>query len=170
MWGGFDAYESMVAQRVRVVAAFARRPKVLHSGEPILAVKINSQLLDAAHAGSSCGIPVLAGVPLVNSLLAFSMKVRCGWYRLTLEHASGEDLNFAISVPDLLPVAPECPGIVGPLARQQLVDVVRTASSALEWSDAVHGLRAIVSCSHSGRARWPAPQYRPFCVVIPQER
>lgn len=55
--GGRVGRESVSGRASRVVAAFARRPKILHPGDESILVKINDVLFAAARAGAEVGIP-----------------------------------------------------------------------------------------------------------------
>lgn len=96
--GARIAEESMGGHRVRVVAAFARRPKVLRSGQPSILVKINAQLFVGAAEGSEFGIPVLAGVPLVASLSDFTIGVPCSWFYIAPNSPDRNDYEFFLPV------------------------------------------------------------------------
>jgi hypothetical protein len=52
--------ESMEHHRVRVVGAYARRPKVIHPGDDKILVKVNDLLFSAAIEGTAFGIPIFA--------------------------------------------------------------------------------------------------------------
>jgi hypothetical protein len=81
--GSRIAYECDKSQPIRVLNVFARRPKVSVPQQPRIEVKFNSSLFDKAGLAAEVGIPTLAGVPLVSSIMEFNMDARCAWFSLS---------------------------------------------------------------------------------------
>lgn len=74
----------------RLLAAFARRPKVLVSGDRVVTVKFGHMLFEVARKARSFGIPVLAGVPLVSALEGLAHTPECWWF-LIRDHSGNRD-------------------------------------------------------------------------------
>lgn len=155
---------------VRVVAAFARRPKVSNPGDEKILVKINDALFAAAQAGEEVGIPVLAGVPLVNSLAQFSMVVRCAWFHITAAPQSWWDAEFWIPMSDDGAHSHvELPhGVVGPLTGTHVVEAVDSQCRDLCWEEALDSMRHV---KIAGGHQHPifGGGYRPFFLVMAQD-
>jgi hypothetical protein len=158
--------ESISNHTIRVVAAFARRPKVVRPGDERILVKVNEQLFAAARAGAEVGIPVLAGVPLVNNLVDFSIGVSCSWFHISSTSQPTADREFllALSEEPRRPALQE--GVSGPLTQMELVNIAQSWCSELDWMGAVDGMRYVKS---AGGIHHPlfGGGYRPFFALMP---
>ncbi|NQT93803.1 MAG: hypothetical protein HQ559_13675 [Lentisphaerae bacterium] len=161
--------ESLIDAPVRVVAAFARRPKVFDPGDERILVKINDVLFAAAQAGEQVGIPVLAGVPLVNSLVEFSTGVRCAWFHIAATPSSAWEAEFWIPVSGEEGINHlELPqGVAGPLTGADVVDAVDSQCRDLCWEEALYAMRHVKS---AGGYQHPlfGGGYRPFFLMMVQ--
>lgn len=165
--GARTAEESMRSRRVRIIAAYARRPKVLYSDQPRILVKINAPLFTGAAEGLKFGIPVLTGVPLVTALSGFSIGVPCSWFHLTPNPSRHNDSEFLIPVSDqpLSALIFES-SISGPLTDAQIGDLVKSETREMSWIEATEGMRTIRKAGY-GYVQIPfAVGYRPFFIVI----
>ena len=164
--GSRIADESMGGQRVRAVAAYARRPKVFGSDQCNILVKINTAVFAAASEGSKFGIPVFAGVPLVTSLSDFSIGVPCCWFHLGPTSPEKNDYEFLIPLSVQASMSTLDPSISGPLTREQIIDVVKSQSREILWEEAVVGMRTIRKSGRQYAASPFAMGYRPFFLVV----
>lgn len=162
--------DSLIEVPVRVVAVFARRPKVFCPGDEKILVKINDTLFAAAQAGGQVGIPVLAGVPLVNSLAHFSTGVPCSWFHIGNAPPSGWDVEFWMPLSE----AEACnhlelpQGVAGPLIGAQVGETVDSQCSELHWEEALDAMRHVKS---AGGYQHPifGGGYRPFFLVMARD-
>jgi hypothetical protein len=163
--GGRVGRESMNHHAVRIVAAFPRRPKVLHPGDGRILVKLNDVLFAAAHAGAEVGIPVLAGVPLVNDLASFSIGSPCSWFHISATSHLATDHEFLLPLVDDLhrPILPQ--GVAGPLTQPELVDIAESLCEELDWVQVLDGMRHVKS---AGGIQHPifSGGYRPFFLLL----
>ena len=164
--GARVGFESMGSHPVRVMAAYARRPKVLHPGDDRILVKINSLLFGGARAGAEFGIPVLAGVPLVNSLSDFSLGVPCSWFHLAPTSQGVADSEFLLSVSEQSPMSTSQEGISGPLTPKDIVEIAESQCHQLDWMDAAEGMRCVKRAEGAYAGPFGAG-YRPFFLVMP---
>lgn len=157
--------ESFDGRAVRVAAAFARRPKVTHPGCDSILMKVNDVLFATAHAGSEVGVPVFAGVPLVNNLVDFSVGVRCAWFHVTSTSDWSDDREFRLSLTCelLVPEPPE--GVAGPLNQTQLLQIVESQCEQVDWMFALNAMRYVKS---AGGMQHPifGGGYRPFFLLM----
>jgi hypothetical protein len=158
--------ESMGNQTVRVVGAYARRPKVIHPGDDRILVKINDLLFSAAQKGAEFGIAVFAGVPLVNSLADFSLGVRCSWFHIPGTSHAVTDCEFLLPVSEQSPMPTLQHGISGALTPAGIVEIAESQCRELHWMEAAEGMRSVKSPEgmHAGPF---GGGYRPFFLVIP---
>ncbi len=158
--------ESMGSHPVRVMAAYARRPKVIHPGDDRILVKINALLFGGARAGVEFGIPVLAGVPLVNSLSDFSLGVPCSWFHLAPTSQGVADSEFLLSVSEQSPMPTLQEAISGPLTPKKIVEIAESQCHELDWMDAAEGMRCVKKAEGTYAGPFGAG-YRPFFLVMP---
>jgi hypothetical protein len=147
--GARTADESMRERGVRVLAAYARRPKVAHAGDETILVKINALLFSSARAGAEFGIPVLAGVPLVSSLLEFSIGIPCAWF--LVEPVKQADTEFSLRLSQL--------------TREEIVDVAASRCWEMDWMLAGEGMRSVKEQEQGYRGLFGAG-YAPFFLAM----
>jgi hypothetical protein len=161
--GARTADESMGDRRVKVLAAYARRPKVTHAGDETILIKLNSLLFASARAGAGFGIPVLAGVPLVSSLLHLSIGVPCAWFLLEPVEQADTEFNIRLSQPREVenPVS----GVSGPLTREEIADVAASKCREMAWMLAAEGMRSVRDTEQGYRGPFGAG-YTPFFLAM----
>jgi len=163
--GGRVGRESVGDRAIRLVAAFARRPKVLHPGDERILVKINDVLFAAAHAGAEVGIPVLAGVPLVSDLLDFSIGVQCSWFHISATSYQTADEEFLLALAER-PQRPTLPqDVAGPLTAMELAELAESCCRELDWMQAREGMRHIKSAGGFQHSIFGGG-YRPFFLLV----
>jgi hypothetical protein len=151
-------------QRVKIVIAFARRPKVDRRNPNFIHMKINSQLLEYAASSREFGIPVLAGMPLISTLADFRIDVPCSWF----------DLNsFAASETDVL-LAMNRAGHLSTISKQQFpnlsplddasIQKIAKNSASLTWLNAADKLKELRS-RNDGRFLFFGG-YKPFQMAL----
>jgi hypothetical protein len=161
------AKQSLADGQYRLVTAYARRPKVITAGDPQVMMRVNGDLFGAAHVGERLGCPVLAGVPLVSHMLAFTLGADCAWFQL-------HDLGGALNAPSdvWLDVASSVSsggyGLSAPLNSIELLRIVRSAAclDRTEIVDAIHEMRYAAAPAHA--SRWGG-SYKPFHLLIPAD-
>lgn len=149
----------------RVVAAFARRPKVAHAGSESIVVKVNEILFSTAHLGTYFGVPILAGVPMINDLHDFFVGASCSWFHITSQSELNVDREFRLSLEGEVQNGSLPTGIAGPLSKTEIVEVVESQCRELDWLSVLDAMRHLKS---AGRTRHPifSCGYRPFFMVI----
>lgn len=159
--------ESVCHWPVRVVAAFARRPKVAHPGSESILVKFNDVLFAAAHAGAEVGVSVFVGVPLVTDLVFYSVGVRCSWFHITSPSKWNRDQELWLALSGQPQCAEPPQGIAGPLGATALADIAESESHELDWRSALEAMRYVKS---AGRSQHPFfGGYRPFFLLMMAE-
>jgi len=93
--GGIMAKQSMDGQLLKVVALYARRPKIDKVLQPIVQVKFNERLFERAKFLEDNGIPVFAGVPLISSLFDYKLTSPCAWFSF-IENGNEELINVTL--------------------------------------------------------------------------
>ena len=150
---------------VRLLAVFARRPKVV-TGDPWrIVVKVNEELFDYARRAAAVGVPTLAGVPLATSVAGLA-RCRAAWFHLDpSQPACSQILHLSPSGTIVEPIMSS--GCAVPLDRAALVNVASKATP-MSWRDATEHLRSLKRAT--GRQLWAWwAAYQPFHVVVPQD-
>lgn len=153
---------------VRIVTAYARRPKVEGTNDRTISMKINASLFQAAASGLSEGSPVLAGIPLVTNLLEFTMEASCVWFQLLTPVDSLEDVEVRLALDgaridsDLV-----CPVVDGPLTTDRILSIIKNNARPTTWDNAVDLMRRIRAQGEGKQHGFSMSGYRPFYLVIP---
>jgi hypothetical protein len=161
---------------VRVLAAYARRPKVGYPGQSTIEVKFNALLFHHAWALHQAGIPLLAGVPCVSRLSDFQLDVPCAWFRIE-PHKDGWGDTHAILETDSPSHAqfyhPATP-VQGPLTSDALIQLAQEGSQRWQWPEIMSYLsgrsRDLLGSSFA-RSSWFGNYmfYRPFYLLLRDE-
>lgn len=161
--GARTADQSMGQRRVKVLAGYPRRPKVIHAGDETILVKINGPLFASARAGAGLGIPVLAGVPLVSSLLQFSIGVPCAWFLIEPVEKADTEFNLRLSQPR--EVKNLVNGVSWPLTPEEIADIAASRCREMDWMLAAEGMRSVKEQEQGYRGPFGVG-YTPFFLVM----
>jgi hypothetical protein len=135
--------------KFRVVAVFPRRPKVLSPGDNRVFVKFNQQLFQSAHGAEEAGIPVLAGIPLVSSLMDFGLHCHYAWFQIRSKAIPQKDLIWEVDLDgNIMGENLNNVPIEGPLDDDEILDIVHTATSTLSWDETIERIRMVRPVSH----------------------
>lgn len=164
--GGSLAEACVGPHRVRLVAAYARRPKVESPGSKLLRMKINAPLFRSAELGRNLGVPVLAGVPLATELLRFCVTTPCAWFLLNDRFNMGADVIVTLDRSGQIQDGQEERRLVrGPLSEAEILGEIAGKAVLMEWGDAVQAIRALRKSEKD--YGWFVSGYRPFFLIIP---
>lgn len=154
-------------RRLRVVAVFARRPK-LAAGN-VIAVKLNAELSEFALVAASHGIPTFAGVPVVENLFDLGDAFSTLW--LSMHDREPVDIHFTISSGSLGAVATDEHGRrMNTIGLDDISEAAKSAT-ALDWRDVVKAIREArnVQRAFGGRGLfWGGGGYQPVYLLIPE--
>jgi hypothetical protein len=157
------------SEPVRIITAFARRPKIGGHSKGTVLMKINLELFGAAAQGALGGCPVLAGVPLATGLLQFTLSTRCAWFHLRPQSTEASvDVEIQLDLdgqPRASSGSKNC--VAGPLLPEDILRLVKSDARPLSWEEATRCIRAVRSCGYP-RSHWFfTPGYRPFHLIVP---
>lgn len=152
---------------VRLVNVFARRPKVDFPGQAYIDVKFNSTLFDVASNSANAGIPMLAGVPLVSSLMDLSLATPCAWFSLLGKEGSDVCYRLALdgSIDDR---SLRSSAVRGPLYENEIIELALESSRKMPWHEAVENLRMIRRGAKRHESYWFmfGGRYYPFSLML----
>jgi hypothetical protein len=165
--GNATTRKLMANMPVRLLTAFARRPKISRLREGHVTMKVNQELLTYARVSTSAGIPVFSGIPLVSSLFTLRVECPCCWFDLREFVSADRDCFVVITLDGT--IASNHPShklSPRPLNDLQILAIVNQ-SSVLPWEDAVETIRRIrYMTPESGRFSFFGG-YKPFHFVLP---
>lgn len=167
--GGSMAMKSVGDCRVRVVSAYARRPKVIEPTDSTILMKVNSFLLRAGTIGIEAGSPVFAGVPLATGLLQFSLNTPCCWFHLKGGASDNQDINININLSGQIQNGNfNNSKVCGPLADKDILTLVKQYSRLMCWNEAVDCIRHVRASGEIGMRAFFLSTYRPFYLILPE--
>jgi len=168
--GATMALRSVGDCRVRIITAYARRPKVCSPTDTIIFMKVNSLLLQAGAMGVQTGIPVFTGVPLATGLLQYSINTPCCWFHIQDEYPDGRDINITISLSGKRQEDDsDSSGIIGPLKAKDILSLVKKHARLMCWEEAVDCMRRIRCGGEIRMGAFYFSDYRPFYLVLPEK-
>lgn len=122
---------------IRLLAMYARRPKICNPNQDHISVKINGMLFESAHYLKENGIPTIVGVPQVSSIMDFHVGCPCSWFQLCTDRNFESDIEFSINIKSnqCNIELPSC--IQGPLKDEELLDLFNKGTHLPSWQDAI---------------------------------
>lgn len=121
--GSNIAKDNYKEKLVRIVALYARRPKIDKDNSSYILMTINHEIFNRADFLEKNGIPVFAGMPLVKTIEDYSLFSRCAWIYLS-SISPRSDIKFLIN---------EIEGI----CTEEIIGIVRDRTIPMDWGQAV---------------------------------
>lgn len=146
---------------LRVLAVFARRPKVDGPHADVITAKLNEELFIYANEAHTLGIPTLAGIPLVASLSQLRPNCPCAWFRLHRGHGTGIEIAVDLRGECLVPC--DRPEVTGPTELEALAEATVSSATTVEWEDALERMRCLRRLGKKGLFY---RGYNPFHVLL----
>lgn len=151
---------------VRVLAVFARRPKVTKDPE-VVGGKLNAELMEFAADAATCGIPCVAGFPAVGRLVDMCGDFKTHWFLVPTRGAGDSTFTVNTSSPDAEPQW-ESGRPIDVLSLGQVADLVEDGSSPRPWAAAMDAIeRSRVKRAYGMFGPYGGNPYRPVYVMIP---
>ena len=120
---------------LRVLAMFARRPKIVN-GEHLVAGKINKELYEFADASRRAGIPAIAAFPAASSLWSLYVDPPVFWISLQIKKPS--DIEFILDTSNHSCQPYRRDGCAVPvLSDEEVLEMVNREAKVLEWDEAM---------------------------------
>lgn len=153
---------------IRLLAMYARRPKVCEPGQDYILVKINRILFERACYLKENGIPTIIGVPRVSSIMNLHIGCPCSWFKLCPDKNFRSDIEFSIDIKsnkcdDKLPLS-----IQGPLEDEELLNLFSKGVLLPSWQDAIQILRgeSLYYRLYENSLYWRMGMYKPVYFII----
>lgn len=148
---------------VRVVAVFARRPK-LFGRDDAIEIKFNDELFEYASAAQEVGMPVVAGAPIASSVFDLTERCPVSWFAISPDHRGERLVTVDVAPPHR--VEPRDRGVRGPLSDDTILEIVGREAATKRWSEVADAFRRVRSMSGLRRYVWWGAGYKPFIVII----
>ena len=165
--GNSMGQEAFKGKEVKLVAVFARRPKVGYSGDDHILAKFNSSILRHAFLARSFGIPVLAGVPLISDLASFRINSECRWFIVDGSISDTRDLKIFLSRRgDIVGHIGPLKTVRGPSSTSDIVRDIRKVARESTWISWLNVIREIRMQLDERHHFWFSGSYKPFYLVL----
>ena len=148
---------------IRLLAMYARRPKIHDPDQDHILVKLNDILFERAYYLKENGIPTIAGVPRVSSIMELHTACPCSWFNLCPDCNFRSDVEFMIDIASNKCDTELPPSIRGPLEDVELLSLFDKATHLPSWQDAIQILRAegLDYDFYGSSLYWPMGIYKP---------
>ena len=127
---------------IRLLAMYARRPKICDPDQDYILVKINDILFERACYLKENGIPTIIGVPRVSSIMDLHIGCPCSWFSLFSDRDSKSEIEFRIDIKSNKCDVELPASIQGPLKDEELLSLFNKGTHLPSWQDAIQILGA----------------------------
>jgi hypothetical protein len=121
--------------QVKVVAFFARRPKIFNSNDNIIEGKINSSLYEFSEQAAQFNIPVFCGLPITTNIFELN-KPECLWFQIDPK-SEKEDNIFYFDLETKSLYFPYSENEPVSLSQKEIIEIIDNTSNEMFWSDAI---------------------------------
>ncbi len=152
---------------IRVVAMYARRPKISDPGQDQILVKFNRELFLHARRLRDVDIPVFAGVPRVSTIMDLCIGAPCSWFEINGDDSAPEGEECTLDVQSGAVTSSSSQRSWVPATEEHIDRIVASSTCQMPWSDAIERIR--FSRAPQDSLGWSSRlgSYKPvyFCVV-----
>jgi hypothetical protein len=127
---------------IRLLAMYARRPKVSEPEQDHILVKINGRLFERAYYLKENGIPTVVGVPRVSSIMDLYIGCPCSWFMLCPDKDCTQDVEFNIDIKSNKCYIKLPAEVRGPLDDVELISLFTKGKYIQSWHDAIEIMRS----------------------------
>ena len=158
--------ESAPHRCLKVIAIFARRPKVIVPNDDVIVAKLNKELFAYSAEAAMTGIPTLAGIPLVASLDQMTINCRTVWFRM--DGLPSYDIELPLTLDGHLHQPCQNAHITGPDELKRFAAEVVEQAAVLRWEDALEALRQLRHFGFTSRfiPFGGGSTYKPFHMLL----
>ena len=152
---------------IRLLAMYARRPKICDPDQDYILVKINDILFERAYYLKESGIPTIVGVPRVSSIMDLHIGCPCSWFNLCPDRNFKSDLEFMIDIKSNKCDIKLPRSIQGPLKDEELLSLFNKGTFLPSWQDAIQILRGewLDNRFYGNSFYWPMGIYKPVYFI-----
>lgn len=114
--------------KVRVIAFFARRPKIDTKDRNFIEMKINYSLYEFSERAKNLNIPVFCGLPITTNIFELN-ESNCLWFHV---ESGYDDEYVSVDIKNK-----KCSGSIVSLKGQEIINIVNKKSVKMSWKEAV---------------------------------
>jgi hypothetical protein len=141
---------------LRVIAMYARRPKIVRHDSSRITIKINQELILKSRILSKHYIPSLAGIPLINTLSDFNTAAEFLWFNVNA--FEGETI-----IP--IPLKNKAENrVFGTLNNEELMKFINENTGVIYWEEATAVFAEINRTFNLGKYL----AYKPIYLLLSQ--
>jgi hypothetical protein len=172
--GNHLSQKCTIEKNFRVIAMYARRPKVIEPEQDNIEVKINDILFQKAFHLKQYGIPTIAGVPRISTISDLRIGCDCSWFYLDPQKPEEEERVILVEIRTNQCRGNLSHGVQGPLHESDLLGIVNKAKIFSEWAEVISVLRGepntwISKISFLNSMFWPFIAYKPIYFLISEK-
>ncbi len=147
--GSYLSQKCSLSKRFRIIAMYARRPKIVEPLQNTVEVKINNILFQRAFYLKQYGIPTIAGVPRISTIGELRIGCNCSWFYLDPQRPEEEEVVTLVEISTNQCRRKLPHRVQGPLQERDLLDIVNKAKVFSEWGEVIPILGGELS-------KWPS--------------
>ncbi|MFX3647892.1 MAG: hypothetical protein ACE3K2_28800 [Paenibacillus sp.] len=155
--------ESLKNKPIKLVAFFARRPKVSFIDSEQIEVKFNSELFDKTEYLTKHGITVFSGVPLVTKLDDVRLGANCKWFNLQSTAIKSDEY---VLIDKSGKVLDERTKNIREVTSNGIVEIINNKSAQLAWTTAVDIIRNMNQNLTNNKRWFFAGGYKPVYFIV----
>lgn len=170
--GSRIAQECDCGQLLRVLAMYARRPKILRPRDESITIKVNSSLFNRAGYLSENGIPTICAVPRISAIHDFRIDTPCSCFRILPQGLTHSDVEFKLILHENRVLGGLPDGLIGPVEAADILDLIGKEAKAVTLQDAI-----MIFKRRDGEGPGPPPSflwfgqnYKPVYFLLTERR
>jgi hypothetical protein len=150
---------------LRLIAMYARRPKIRIPNQNSITVKINYDIFEHALYLQDNNIPTIIGVPCVSSVLELKFGCSCSWFSLIPDKNSCHDAELTIDIQSRKCDSKLPLGVHGPLNDHELLSLFNKSRKFVSWQEAVNVLRNEMPSRYAMGGFFGINSYKPVYFI-----
>ena len=125
--------EAIHDDKVRVIAFFARRPKIDTRNINFIGMRINDSLYEFSERAKSLNIPVFCGLPITTNIFELD-NPDCLWFHIDSKYRHKPTYEYVgIDIENEKYID----GSISSLTQEEIIDIVNAESVKMSWKEAV---------------------------------
>ena len=139
--GSNIALECDYGQILKLLAMYARRPKINNPGDDSITVKVNDSLFKRAKYLNEYGIPTIFGIPRISSLFYFKLDCPCSWFIIVPPSSNFCNVEFRLDISNNVVLGQLPKELSGPLSKKEIYEMIQHKARNMTFSEAIYILK-----------------------------
>lgn len=150
---------------LRLLGFYPRRPKVFSTEDELINVKVNSDIQKTISYANNIDVPIIIGVPLVKSVLDYSLSSPCSWFSFSTQTNDFEDFSFQINIKREIQRPLDGKNSVFSINKKEILDLAKSIEPKHSWISLIEKMQEIKRNNNSFPF-WAGAFYKPFYIVF----